>query len=102
MNKILILLYNKAKNESLANPSSELVCNSYFNPCLNIIYLNKSKIGYYLLNLSQIFIIDRIVSLKSPLLLREKIFYSRSTNSAAFYALQRMSLPTPFPSMQLK
>ena len=32
----------------------------------------------------------------------EKIFYSRSTNSAAFCALQCMTLPLPFHSMQLK
>ena len=32
----------------------------------------------------------------------KKMFYSRSTNSAAFCALVWMSLPTPFPSMQLK
>ena len=32
----------------------------------------------------------------------KKIFYNRSTNSAVICALQLMSLPTPFPSMQLK
>ena len=32
----------------------------------------------------------------------KKIFYKRSTNSAAFCVLQWMSLPHPFPSMQLK
>ena len=32
----------------------------------------------------------------------QKISYNRSTNSAVFCALQRMSLPPPFPSMQHK
>ena len=32
----------------------------------------------------------------------EKIFFNRSTNSAAFCAFQGMSLPLPFPSVQLK
>ena len=38
-----------------------------------------------------------IVSLKSPLLLREKIFYNRLTNSAVFSALHRECLYHPLP-----
>ena len=34
--------------------------------------------------------------------LKAKDVYNRSTNSTAFCSLQLMSLPTPFPSMQLK
>ena len=33
---------------------------------------------------------------------KQNIFYNRSTNSAAFCAFQWMSLPSPFPPMQLK